>query len=789
LTNYFQPLKFETYISYFSGFNILNMIRKYFFFFMIFSFFQIWSQKSEKQVINFKQKNLSQALTVIENKFDIKYNYLDSIVSQKKLNLPQKKYSLSQINDEIEFQNNLIIRNIDGRFYIITQNNNEDCLDKIECLSEVIVKGYLTKGITKNTDKTIVIPENMEMLPGVPDADILLTLQQLPGVISPNETASGLHIRGGNIDQNLLLWDGIKLLHPGHLFGMISGFNPSAIHQVNYYFKGTPPRMGERISSVIDMKTSNEISSETTVKLGVNGLNFDFLVRTPIIKNRFGIELAGRKSYTEWWLSPTFNKMANKVFQNTDFKNFNDENLFQFNDFTGKINFKPREKTTLNFSSILINNNLDFTSPYLEQNTKSDNMKVKNSGLSFQWNEKWSEKWQQNFLIYYAMYDFSYKNVKYLNPDYNAFKKLNRGKDSGIELNFKHLVNKKTTLDFGFHLIGNDFSHAFTTENPDYTLVLDNKHTYNLTSVNYFMLKTFWKDWFFQGGLRYSFSYNIDYQTIEPRLIVQNNFSNFWSFQFTYEKKSQLLSQIQESVASDLSLENYVWVIANDEDFPVIKAHQITGGLTFKKNNYLIDCDLYYKPLTGISTLLYGVSNNFDVGIKTGTGITTGLDMLLQKETSSWKSSLTYSFLEAQHKFEEINNGKYFPINSEIKHSLGINFTKKWNQFSLSLGWNWHTGKPYSSINEENQIVAFNSKRLPYYHRLDISGIYRLKKPEKWNASVGFSIFNAYNQQNELSREYQRNYSDINAAYNTSHTTQNYMGLGFTPNVFLKIQF
>lgn len=756
---------------------------------IIISSWRLWTQTTEKHELSFNKTPLSSAINILENQFNIKYNYLDKTLEYKVFTLRKGKYSLQQIHIEVAFQCNVTFEKIDSRIYSIKAISEEDCVQKVECLAEVVVKGYLSKGINKNVDKTTVLPDKMGLLPGVPDADILLTLQQLPGVLSPNETASGLHIRGGNIDQNLILWDGIKMQHPGHLFGMISGYNPIATQHVNYYFKGTPPRLGERISSVIELKTYEEIPSKTQLKLGVNGLNFDFLLRSPLVKNQLSLEIGGRKSYTEWWQTPTFHQLTKKVFQHTDFKEFDNENNFKFYDFSMKLNFKPRPQTEIFLSNVLINNDLDFTSPYQQSYSKNDAMQIMNGGSSLVWNEKWSEKLQQNLLIHYSIYDFNYHNLKTLDTDFEKFTKLNRSVNSGLELNFKYLYNENNTWEMGYQMLGNDVSHAFTTKNTNFELVLDNNYFFNLTHVLYFLEKWYHKKWNIQAGFRYNYYQNLNIQTFEPRFLIQNKVFENWSIQMTYEQKSQLMSQIQESVASDLSLENYVWVLANNADIPLIQSHQISLGSTYKNSNWLIDLDLYYKPILGITSIFYGFYNPFETEIHQGKSYSTGLDVLIQKETSTWKTTFTYSFLNAKNKFDEVNENEYFPMNSEIKHNINLNLTRKWNRFAIALGWNWHSGKPFSVLNDDNQIVGYNSNRLPNYHRLDISGLYTLKNTQKMNATIGFSIFNVYNHNNALSKELQYNYSSFFADSQSDTYQQNYSGLGFTPNVFLKIKW
>jgi len=229
-------------------------------FFVLLLFFQnSWSQKNEKFTFSYTSEKLEQVLSDIEIRFGIKYSYVDSLISEKKITLPKKRYALGEMNQKISEQTALKISKIDNRFYAISRETAADDIKKYY-LNEIVIEGFLANGINKTNQKFTIYPQKVATLPGVTDADILLSLQQLPGVKSPNETASGLHVRGGTSDQNLILWDGIRLYHPGHLFGMISGINPNVEQTVNFYNKATHPEYGERISSIIDIKTRIKLS-------------------------------------------------------------------------------------------------------------------------------------------------------------------------------------------------------------------------------------------------------------------------------------------------------------------------------------------------------------------------------------------------------------------------------------------------------------------------------------------------------------------------------------------------
>ena len=249
------------------------------------------------------------------------------------------------------------------------------------------------------------------------------------------------------------------------------------------------------------------------------------------------------------------------------------------------------------------------------------------------------------------------------------------------------------------------------------------------------------------------------------------------------------MSQVRESAANDLSLENYVWILADDENYPIQKADQFTFGMIYKKGSWLLDADFYYKKIAGVTSLTFGFLNQLDPLVRKGDGFTKGIDFLIQKSTPSWRAWLTYTYQDSQNRYTGINGDRYFPINGDITHAVSASFHKKWKSFTVAMGWFWHTGKPYSLLNTESQIVVFNKERLPVYHRLDLSAAYQFYNKKSWSGKVGLSVLNAYNQQTVISREYEREYSSISDVVNSNYTVQDYYSTGITPNVFIRVNF
>jgi hypothetical protein len=310
-----------------------------------------WSQKTEKIQFSFNSTEVEKVIHEIEKKFNVRYSYIDSILLDKKIKIEKNRLSIQEINIIIEDQTGLKIIKIDNHYYSINKKENIVITHKLE---DVLIEGFLSTGINKVDQKLTIKPDKIESLPGVTDVDLLLSLQQLPGVKSPNETATGLHIRGGTPDQNQITWNGIRLYHSGHLFGMISGINPNIEQTVTYINKAASAKYGEKISSIIAIQTTDSFSEKEKLNIGINALNADFNFQVPIIKNKFGIQLSARKSFTEWIQSPTFNQLAGKVFQNTNLNQFDTNNKFSFQDYCTKLIYKPNNKTQISLSSIYI---------------------------------------------------------------------------------------------------------------------------------------------------------------------------------------------------------------------------------------------------------------------------------------------------------------------------------------------------------------------------------------------------------------------------------------------------
>jgi len=747
-----------------------------------------FSQEEAKFYIGFNSEPLTNAFGIIEETYDVKFSYYDHILDDQTISLKKEKRSLDQVLSEVELQTSLKFEIIDNRYIIVNKNITEADLQELE---KVIITSYLTKGISKHKDGSYQInPTNLGILPGLTEPDVLESIQLLPGVVSPNETASGFLVRGGKTDQNRLIWDGINIYHKGHLFGMISPFNPNATKNITFINKGSHPRYGERASSVISMTTTTKIENELKAQIGFNGINADAYVNAPIIKDKFGIQASIRSSYTNLYQSVTFDRLAEKVFESTKIQNGdNPNNEFSFLDFNVKLNYKPNANNSLFVSVISIDNQLDYTVNNSEAKAFNDRMTIKNTGYSFGWNKQWSADLKQTISAHLSDYELDYNYLTSENNQQTSdFEKRNLIFDSGISTEFQQRINDNNTVALGYQYVLKDVGYAFkNTASLEFILDQDESvvRTHSLyANYDYKNSKLF----DLSLGARATYFDALDAYRFEPRLLLYKQLFKNLKLQISGEIKNQIISEIDETIISDLSLENRLWRLADGNDFPIINSKQVSLGFIYTHKGWTFDIDNYYKTLNHITALSFGFLNPQNSQFNMGEQTIYGVDVFLRKRFNGFNTWVSYSFNNSESTYRNLNNDNSFTSRSNVIHSVAMSLSYKISKFQIALGWKWQTGKPFTGSTQGVDGLEFNeginTKRLPNYHRLDVSSTYAFNFSEasKIKGKIGFSIRNVYNRNNLISREYLGNND-----FDNDIEVVDKFSLGFTPNLMFRL--
>ncbi|WP_299883629.1 TonB-dependent receptor [uncultured Lacinutrix sp.] len=773
-------------------------------------FFLFWSlviTAQEKKLLTYTNLPLNEVLLDLENQFNVKFSFDSQLLKGKSFSLKKKTNALEDVISEIEIQHNLKFNKASERYYTI--NKIEPSIANYQDLEEVILTEYLTAGIKKQKDGSIkVSPKNLGILPGLTEPDVLQSLQLIPGINSPNETATGLYVRGGTPDQNLVLWDGIKLYNTSHFFGTISVFNPYIINDVKLFTGGTKAKYGNSISSVIDISSQDKVPTKTKAGFGFNMTHADLYLKTSI-SNKLGIIVSTRRSYTNLINTFTFQNLSDRVFQNTKISEGNTffesdpikvtKDNFKFSDVTAKIIYKLSDKDEIVLSSLLTSNELDYEFLNEEfQDISTDKLNVKNSGVSFKWKHQYNDSFSQYLQAYNSQLDLNYLGTNDFVIDNidNRFTKKNAVNEYGISLHNDWDMDSKNNLNFGYKLSTNDvsysFEYLFKNENLDggrfYLKLYDDNVNINNAIYTEYQHKE--KDkWAVNIGIRGNYASLLEVFYVEPRLYYEKFLNSNFKIKASAEQLHQTVSQIEELLSVNFGIESDIWVLSDGNLTPLLKSQQASIGANYNKNGWNLDFDVYAKKVTGISSFKSG----FRAFISNGEGEVLGLDILLKKKINNYRTWLSYSLMKNDYTFRAIDNGEPFPANFHIVNQFNWSHTYQWNKFDFSLGFNFRTGIPYTKALglDDNSFIVYdktNGDRLPDYHRLDFSSTYNfnISRNEKWKGKLGLSLFNLYNKTNVLNRTYRTKLTSDGEQVLREIERKS---LGITPNIVFRVNF
>ena len=683
-----------------------------------------------------------------------------------------------------------------------------DLKEQSSWLEEVQIESYLTKGITKETNGSVVVsPKKLGILPGLTEPDVLQSIQLLPGINSPNETASGIHIRGGTPDQNLILFDGIKMYNSAHFFGMISAFNPYITKKIKVFRNGASAEYGNHISGVIDIETDDEVSDKLSGGFGTNLTHSDAYFKIPI-NNKVGFAISARRSFTDFIQSTTFNRVSKKVFQNTiisrnaeaDQNFFESDNKFYFSDVNAKFIYQPSKKDKITLNYLLVRNKLNyqFNSKDKSYNT-GDYLQIKNTGFRTKWNHVWSKTWTQNTSFYISNYNYHYNYNGLFNFNSvftQSALKDNLIEDIGLKTVLEKEFNKRSKFSFGYEFLKNKINYNLSrsySNSPSFD--------YNITEKNKNDTHAIFGEYVFKNenntalhlGIRTNHFSLTNKTFFAPRIYGQIKLWKNILLKSSLETKQQNISQLIEFDTSDFGLENQVWILADNNNVPILKSNQFTLGFVFEKDNWTLDIDFYRKKINGLTSFIRGFTNatNFN---SIGDSFSQGIDILIKKKWSNYNSWISYSYSDTNYMFKDLNNENSFAGNFDATHNFLWTHSLKSGNFDFSLGWNFRTGIPYTpatSLDSNDQVIygTINSERLPNYHKLDFSTTYSFNfdSRKKWKGKIGLSLLNIYDKSNVLVRTFESVY-DTTFQRNILKKVDN-VSLGFTPNLVFRVDF
>ena len=671
-----------------------------------------------------------------------------------------------------------------------------------EKLEEVIVYEYLTSGIVKEDDASITLNTGeLGILPGLIEPDVLQTVQALPGIKSIDETVSDINVRGGTNDQNLILWNGIKMYQSGHFFGLISAFNPYLTNQVHVYKNGTPARFGDGVSSVISMWTKNEIDGASTGGAGFNFISGDLYGQFPL-NDRMAFQISARRSTTDFLDTPVYDEFQSRVFQNSEVKNqqnqsvdreFDRDITFFFWDVSGKFLYDINDDHKLRLSFIGIDNDLLYTETNRESNETSQSfLDQTNISVGAQLQDRWTDKLSTDINAYYTQYQLEALGVS-PNPRQQLTQR-NRIIETSIKINSTYKLSEALTLGNGYQFIETGIRNFTRVTAPQFESNIKGVVRVHApySEITY---RSFDDTFVATAGVRANHIANLgtfSKLTFEPRLNLSFKLANYLRAEVLGEFKSQYTNQVIDLEQNFLGVEKRRWVLSDEDELPVTQSKQGSIGLNYAKNRFYFGLEGFYKNVEGISTSTQGFQNENQFNGEIGSYEVKGVEFLINKKGDNYSAWLSYTYNKNDYTFEDVDPNT-FPNNLDVRHTVTVAGTYDINSLKLGLGLNYRTGKPYTKPDEQNPLVQFafpteinyqspNSSRLPEYFRLDASATYSFEISRRVKANAGVSLLNLTNRENVLNRYYQVSDDDEIEQVNN-------LSLGLTPNFSFRLRF
>lgn len=590
--------------------------------------------------------------------------------------------------------------------------------------------------------------------------DVVKAVQLQTGVKTIGDGSSGMFIRGGSADQNLILIDEAPIYNPSHFFGLISVFNPDVINNVDLYKSNMPAQYGGRASAVVDCKMNEGNVKEYDFSFGISPFDVIASANGPIVKDKAAFLVSVRKSLIDIF----FTKPGEMI---PFIPGYYDVNV--------KLNTKIGEKDRLFLS---VYNGKDRLKSY--------------DGFFNRWgNTTATLRWTRDitpklFLNVSAIYS-NYKNYMEFKEETRTYKWLTGLSDANLKADMSYYFSPKNSLKFGVGTIYHGFIPGETADSlqsipriqafEHSIYILNDVTPLKWLGINYGVRLSIFQNIGKTRLFEYDEFHSLageqttkggvykTYARIEPRVNFNFMLHRNFSLKVAYARNAQYMQVLQNNTMSYASLET--WFPANPNIKPLM-ADVVSAGWfqSIKGNMFSFSVEGYYKWYGNqIDFVDHAelVNNPYIEGeILSGTARAYGVEVAFKKNLGKITGSLSYSYARALRKIDGINEGKEYSSPYDIPHDFRImgnyQITPKW---SVSAVWMYQTGRPvtlpigfyyedWSTSTDPIPIYSDrNSSRFPDYHRLDISATYSTKvNPKKFYWTISFGVFNAYARKN-----------------------------------------
>ena len=633
-------------------------------------------------------------------------------------------------------------------------------------IGNIVVTGERAdKNVTSvDMGKVQMAPKQIESIPVIfGEPDMLKTLQLTPGVKPAGEGSSGFHVRGGGIDQNLILLDEAPVYNASHLLGFFSVFNSEALKNANLLKGSIPAAFGGRTSSVLDvqMKEGNLKNFGVTGNLGL--ISSNVTVEGPLVKDKSSFIVSGRRTYADLFLNLSGDE---------DIR----ETHLYFYDLNIKTNYKLNQNNRIYFSAYAGRDDFGYKNEF--------GFDWGSITGTFRWNHIFNEKLFSNTSLIFSNYSYDISIMR----DFNVVIR-SKIEDFNLKQDFSYYANSNNTLKFG----GNAILHSVlpgeitVNENSRYTLPADiserkaiewaayasnNQRVSEKLQLYYGLRMELFSNIgpgeFYRFNEQGELSDTITLERTEffktqggvsPRLGINYLINSRSSVKLSYNRMYQflhLLSNTTTTTPTDL------WLPSSNNVKPKI-SDQFSAGYfrNFYDNEFESSLEVYYKKLQNQIDYKNGAELIFNSTVEAelvfGRGWAYGAELMVKRNYGRLHGWLSYTWSKTMRQFDAINNGNAFPARHDRTHDVSVvGMYDINNKLKISATWIYYTGNavtfPSGRYEIDGKTIGYyterNGYRMPDYHRLDLGLVWQTKKTDKFESSWNFSVYNAYAREN-----------------------------------------
>ena len=619
------------------------------------------------------------------------------------------------------------------------------------------------------------------------EADLLKTIQLMPGVQAGMEGFAGMYVRGGSPDQNLVMLDGIPVYNADHLLGVFSIFTPEAVKNTTLFKSSFPARYGGRLSSIVDVRTNDGDMHKYHGAFSIGLLTDKLHIEGPIWKEQTSFSFSARAIPTLFF--------KNLIVDKDD--TYSDKYNYYFYDVNAKVNHKFSDRSRIFLSFYKGKDHYHYDSYYHGDNYDNSikNYSKDNSHLNWgntiaygRWNYVFNSKLFCNTTVSYNKYEMgldgniedTYTVANKVQDRYYYSSKFNSGiRDWSARMDFDYTPMPQHHIKFGAEYIHHTFRPGIATSKiqdidngalqEDTVYNTSNSHAMRGQEISLYAEDNFNVNarLSLNTGVRTSLFHTQgkSYYSLQPRLSARYDLGQGYSAKASYTCMAQYVHLLS---STPLSMPTDLWVPITKDISPMYANQFSIGGYYSGLPGWEFSVEGYYKQMKHIleyqdGVSFFGTSTNWEEKVEMGEGRSFGLELMVQKTLGKTTGWLAYTLSKTDHRFKNgtINQGRWFPYKYDRRHSISLNLSHKFSdRIDAGASWIFNTGgcitipekatiiiRPDGSIEETGYISRRNNYRLPASHRLNL-GVNFNKKTKHGMRTWNISIYNAYNAMN-----------------------------------------